>query len=151
MLPSCSHPDLAVAPEASLSPPEPRYRLFYIENLGVDSPMASQASLEVSQASQAFLEGSPASQASLEGSQASQAPPIATVWRARSGCPPHLRGHLERLVNGSSSGWLAAPTTGEIFETLVVAKRRLRLFSLTKGFNIVRTAGDTKSVPGSTF
>ena len=73
------------------------------------------------------------------------------LWRARPGCPEHLRGHLERLINGSPTTWLVPPTTGEVFETLIEAERRLRGFSLAEGFDIVRTAGGTKSVPGSVF
>ena len=84
-------------------------------------------------------------------SQASQASPIAGAWRARPGCPEHLRTHLERLVNGFPTAWLTAPIIDEIFRTLVKTERRLRAFSLVEGFNIVRTTGGTKRVPGSTF
>ena len=120
-----------IALPTSLSPPEPRFA-FYIENLGVDiSAMVSQTS---------------------QASQASQPPSsIANLWRARSGCPEHLRPHLERLVNGFPVAWLAAPVTGDVFETLVEAERRLKAFSLAEGFDIVRTIGGSKRVPGSTF
>ena len=123
--------------------------------------MASQVSFTVSQASQEASQASPASQASqasqavsqvpMSQAQASQAFPIAPAWRARPGCPTHLRAHLERLVNGSPPTWLREPTTGEVFENIIEAERRLRVFSLAEGFNIVRTVGGTKRVPGSTF
>ena len=146
----------------------PRCRFFYIENLGVDTltafltrGMASQVSFTVSQASQEASQASPASQASqasqavsqvpMSQAQASQAFPIAPAWRARPGCPTHLRAHLERLVNGSPPTWLREPTTDEVFENIIEAERRLRVFSLTEGFNIVRTVGGTKRVSGSTF
>ena len=103
-----------------------------------------------SQASQALLPVAQASQAS-QAPQASPASPVADTWRARPGCPEHLRTHLERLVNSFPAAWLTAPIIGEVFETLKEAERRLRAFSLVEGFDIVRTAGGTKRAPGSTF
>ena len=81
---------------------------------------------------------------------ASQAPYLFRLARLPR-CPPHLRQHLKRLVNGSPASWLSPPIIGEVSETLIEAERRLRGFLLAEGFDVVRTSGDSQRVPGSTF
>ena len=72
-------------------------------------------------------------------------------WRAGPGCAPHLRGHLERLVNASPIGWRDTLETGERFESLADAERRLTVFALVVGFAWVKAGGSSRATPGSNF
>ncbi|KIX06112.1 uncharacterized protein Z518_04086 [Rhinocladiella mackenziei CBS 650.93] len=77
--------------------------------------------------------------------------PVDDLWRAPSGCAPHLRAPLESLVNAFPVPWRQIPVTGEIFESLVEAERRLRAYALVAGFDVVRGGGGSAKVPGSQF
>ena len=52
------------------------------------------------------------------------------------GCSPHLREHLEYLINSFPVDWRALPETGEQFETLTDSQRRLTVYAIVTGFNI---------------
>ena len=72
-------------------------------------------------------------------------------WRAGPGCAPHLRDHLESLVNAHPEDWWHGPRTGERFETLAEAERRLTVYALVEGFAWVKAGGATAKVPGCNF
>ena len=74
-----------------------------------------------------------------------------SLWRARPGCPEHLRTHLERLVNGFPVAWLDPPASGEVFMNIVEYEKRLKAYSLTEGFDVVKNGGGTKQTSGVTF
>ena len=71
--------------------------------------------------------------------------------RSGPGCPPHLREHLERLVNSFPKDWWASPETGEQFPSLAEAERRLTAYALVKGFAFVRAGGGSRKIPGCNF
>jgi hypothetical protein len=73
------------------------------------------------------------------------------VYHAPSGCSNYLAGALERAVNALPPAWLLPPQTGEIFDSIPDAERRLRGYSLAEGFNIAYTGGGTRKVPGARF
>ena len=72
-------------------------------------------------------------------------------WRAPGGCPRHLRDPLERAVNAYPVAFLSLPTSGEIFESIEECERRLIAYSLSQGFDIVRTSGGQQRNPGVTW
>src|SRR6266849_2010452 len=71
------------------------------------------------------------------------------VWHAKPGCPKHLVAALERHVNALPAAYLLPPQSGEIFDNIPHYKRRLRGYSLAKGFDIVQTGGGKRSQPGA--
>jgi hypothetical protein len=73
------------------------------------------------------------------------------VYHAPLGCPKHMVGALERAVNALPAAWLLPPQTGEIFDSIADSERRLRGYYLAEGFDIGRTGGGTKKVPGARF
>jgi len=73
------------------------------------------------------------------------------VYHAPSDCPKHLAGALERAVNALPPAWLLPPQTGEIFDSIPDAERRLRGYSLAEGFDIAQTGGGTRKAPGAHF
>src|SRR5258705_9046619 len=73
------------------------------------------------------------------------------AWISRPGCAPHYRLALERAVNAAPVAWRKDPVTGEVFESLVEAEKRLKLYSLASGFDLVRKGGGTKQIPGNLF
>src|SRR5882757_4643220 len=75
----------------------------------------------------------------------------AEPWLARSGCHENLRPALENAVNAHPAAWRDLPVTGEVFESLVEAEKRLRVYSLVQGFDIVRRGGGNKVSPASIF
>jgi hypothetical protein len=66
-------------------------------------------------------------------------------WHAKSGCAEHHRAAVERIVNLLPSAWLLRPQSGERFDSLDYCDRRLRGYSFTEGFDIVRKGGGSKS------
>ena len=74
-----------------------------------------------------------------------------STWKAREGCPAHHVVALERAINALPAEWLQTPRTGEYFDSLLEAERRLRGFSLAEGFDVVKNGGGTKAVPGARF
>ena len=77
--------------------------------------------------------------------------PAAARFVAPPGCAPHLRDAFERAVNAHPPAWRREPKTGEVFEDLAEAERRLRCFSLVAGFDVVRASSGTKAFPAATF
>jgi len=73
------------------------------------------------------------------------------TWEARSGCPPHHRAAVERMVNALSPSYLLPPVSGELFDSLEHCNRRLRGWALAEGFDIVRRGGGTKAAPAYRF
>ncbi|KIW89890.1 uncharacterized protein Z519_09319 [Cladophialophora bantiana CBS 173.52] len=72
-------------------------------------------------------------------------------WRARPGCPDHLRGPLEKAVNDLPVSFLVDPANKETYNTIEECYQRLVGYSLSQGFDIVRSSGGTPSNPGSSF
>ena len=72
-------------------------------------------------------------------------------FTAPPGCAPHLRKAYENAINAHPPTWRSEPKNGEVFIDIGEAERRLRCFALATGFDIVRTAGGTKLVPGASF
>jgi hypothetical protein len=54
-------------------------------------------------------------------------------------------------VNAMPAEWLIPPRTGEVFDSILLCKRRLRGFSLAKGFDIVQMGEGNARVPGARF
>ena len=73
------------------------------------------------------------------------------AWRAKPRCPQHLIAVLERAVNALPPAWLFQPVTGEVFDSIEHCNRRLQGYALAEGFDVVRTGGGTKKVPGARF
>ena len=72
-------------------------------------------------------------------------------WRARPGCPEHLRLPLERHINRFPCEYLKEPVTGEVFETAEECQERLLVYSMSQGFDIVKGGGGKPSHPGFNF
>ena len=72
-------------------------------------------------------------------------------WTARPGCHEHLRVALERTVNSAPVAWRAIPVAGEVFSTKSEAEDRLRIWSLVKGFAVVRDGGGNKRYPAALY
>ncbi len=73
------------------------------------------------------------------------------LWKAKPSCPPNVATLLEKKVNSFPSGWVEEPITGEIFDDVDHAERRLRAFALAEGFDIRRTGGGPVTNPGARF
>ena len=74
--------------------------------------------------------------------------PLTMLWKAKPGCPAHRRPIIEKTVRGFPAAWLVPPVSGEVFDSKIDYKRRLRGFSFTDGFDIVRKGGSSKKSPG---
>ena len=72
-------------------------------------------------------------------------------WTARPGCHEHLRVALERAVNSAPVAWRVIPVAGEVFPTKSEAENRLRIWSLVKGFAVVRDGGGNKRYPAALY
>ena len=68
-------------------------------------------------------------------------------WTAPEGCPEHLKSVVEELVNALPPAWLELPVIGEVFESFEECERRLHGYSLSKGFDIVKTGGGNRKSP----
>ena len=79
------------------------------------------------------------------------ASPAPVAWTARPGCHAHLREALERHVNAHPAAWRSSPVTGEAFESLAEAEKRLHLYAVVKGCDIVRRGGGNKKAPAHNF
>ncbi|OQV08491.1 MULE transposase domain-containing protein [Cladophialophora immunda] len=73
------------------------------------------------------------------------------AWRARPGCPEHLRRPLEKAVNAYPAKYLLDPANQETFETAEECQERLRIYSLSQGFDIVKGGGGKPGNPGYNF
>src|SRR5436309_9414673 len=73
------------------------------------------------------------------------------TWVAKVGCAEDHIAILERLINSFPPEWLLPPQSGEIFENLEYCNRRLRVFALATGFDIVRKGGSSKAFPSWRF
>lgn len=76
---------------------------------------------------------------------------ISSAWRVGSGCASHLRGHLERLVNGFPEKYRETLESGEQFPSLQEAEQRLTCFALINGFQFVRSGGNNSTFPGRNY
>lgn len=74
-----------------------------------------------------------------------------SLWRAASDCPESLRFTLEKVVNAYPPEWLQTPTTGEIFKDMDEAYSRLIAYSLSQGFDVVKSHSTQKPQPVTTF
>ena len=72
-------------------------------------------------------------------------------WRAPPECPEHVRYIVEKAVNAYPPEWLKTPATGEVFRSIEECQNRLVAFSLSQGFNVVKTNSSTKPVPSANF
>ena len=82
---------------------------------------------------------------------ASHVPPSAPRWRAAPGCPQHLRYTLEKAVNAHPPEWLREPQDGEIFNSIEECERRLVVFSLSQGFDVIKKNTSKKPTPSANF
>ena len=73
------------------------------------------------------------------------------LWRAPPGCPEALRFIVEKAVNRYPAEYLDSPVTGEVFSSIDDCQTRLIAYSLSQGFDIVKTHSATKPTPGCTF
>ena len=73
------------------------------------------------------------------------------AWQAKPRCVEHHRIIIKRIVNAFPPAWLLLSYTGEIFNSLEYYNRRLKAFSLAKGFNVIRKGGGTKVNPAYRF
>lgn len=74
-----------------------------------------------------------------------------TAWRAPPGCPRHLISALERAVNAHPPAYLLAPVSGEVFASPEEGESRLAAYSLSHGFDIVKTGTGAKLFPSHHF
>src|SRR5260370_38654014 len=72
-------------------------------------------------------------------------------WRASPGCPEHVRFVLEKAVNALPPEWLTEPVDGEVFTSIEECQQRLNAFSLSQGFDIVKTHSAMKPQPKAYF
>lgn len=69
------------------------------------------------------------------------------LWKAKPGCPQHLREALERFVNDQDPAWRSPPLPkGETFDSFEQCRLRLNIWALVDGFAIVAT-GDGANTP----
>src|SRR5271163_4938606 len=116
------------------------------------APESSRASTDPSNPMAALSEASRRTFDAVEAPQASRASENLVSfdrerWRAPERCPTHLKPLIEELVNALPLAWLDEPATGEVYASLEECEQRLRGFSLSKGFDIVRTGGGNRRVP----
>jgi hypothetical protein len=67
---------------------------------------------------------------------------MALQWTAGPLCPEHIRLPLERAVNALPRSYLEPPEDGELFTTIETYYERLTGFSLSQGFDVVKTHSD---------
>jgi hypothetical protein len=72
-------------------------------------------------------------------------------WSAKPGCPQHHRATVERMINALPPSYLLLPSSGELFDSLDDCTDRLRGFTLAEGFDLARTGGGNKKVPGCRY
>jgi hypothetical protein len=72
-------------------------------------------------------------------------------WSAKPGCLPHHRAAVERMVNALPASYLMPPCSGELFDSLDDCTDRLRGFALAEGFDVARTGGGNKRMPGCRY
>ena len=73
------------------------------------------------------------------------------AWQAKPGCAEYYRAIIERIVNVFPPVWLLPFYIGEIFDNLEYYNRRLKVFLLAEGFDVVRKDGDIKINPSYRF
>ena len=77
---------------------------------------------------------------------------MAVPWQAKSGCPSHLRGVIERFVNERDPAWRLPPASkGEVFDSFEQCQQRLNVWAMVEGFAIVVRGHGISTIPCKRF